>query len=82
MLAWLPTYFTDTLDLNLSQAAQARCCLSQRRSTPGKLQCAMFIISTHPLVIPVHLNLPDMLVSMSSVEINARRSALSVQIGR
>ena len=24
MLAWLPTYFTDTLDLNLSQAAQAR----------------------------------------------------------
>lgn len=24
MLAWLPTYFTDTLDLNLSQAAQVR----------------------------------------------------------
>ena len=24
MLAWLPTYFSETLDLNLSQAAQAR----------------------------------------------------------
>ncbi len=26
MLAWLPTYFSETLDLNLSQAAQVRCC--------------------------------------------------------
>ena len=26
MLAWLPTYFTDTLSLNLSQAAQVQRC--------------------------------------------------------
>ena len=25
MLAWLPTYFSETLDLNLSQAAQVCC---------------------------------------------------------
>jgi len=40
MLAWLPTYFSETLDLNLSQAAQAR---SWVFNTKGAKSC--FIVS-------------------------------------
>ena len=39
MLAWLPTYFTDTLDLNLSQAAQARCLAALLLAMPASWTC-------------------------------------------
>ena len=41
MLAWLPTYFTDTLDLNLSQAAQARCLAPSLVASPAICTCCV-----------------------------------------
>ena len=43
MLAWLPTYFTDTLDLNLSQAAQVRFLPSLKCAPLAKLSCAISV---------------------------------------